>query len=586
MGSREAILLEGMLFGFQGDISDDDMLTFQKTGLIHIFSVSGFHVGFILALGFLLANGLRLKKRTRFLFVSALIVAYGFLTAWPGPLIRAAVMAWMGLAAYYLGREADLPTALAAAGLLLLLINPANLFEISWQLSFLATWGIIFLYPRLKAAMTVKGKVQAALIASLAPQAAVLPLAAYYFNMVSLISMFANLLLVDLAGAAVALGFIGIVIAQASQILAAAFMVPAGLITQAVVLGAEGLEKIPMGYLWVAQPGVMILVLVYAGILLLCWRPAGGQAESGAENGTHDQEGQLSLNPGKHFNWIRLAGALLIAIYLFSILLPGQWRDPGRMKIVFIDVGQGDCIFIKTAGGKTVLVDGGGSDFYDVGAKVVLPYLRRQGIRYLDLAIVTHPHTDHLAGWETVLAQCPARVAIAGTGYSDAFLRQIPNLIVVRGYHTMVLDDFTTLQIWNPDLDLTPAQAESEAGNDASVVTHIAMKNISVLLTGDAAQQELKQMEERREIDWASTIWKVPHHGSKYSWSESFLRRVRPAYAAVSVGENNSYGHPDPNVITGMQKMGIKVFRTDRDGAVTFTTDGYDVRVETVKSKN
>ena len=158
MSGEQAVLLEGMLFGFQGEISEEQYARFQQSGLVHIFSVSGFHVGFIVLIGIWVANRLGKRKSTRFLMVFSLIMLYGFMTGWPSPMVRASIMACLGLVALYFGREEDLPTSLALAGIVLLLINPANLFEISFQLSFVATWGLIYLYPRWRDGGCVPGK--------------------------------------------------------------------------------------------------------------------------------------------------------------------------------------------------------------------------------------------------------------------------------------------------------------------------------------------------------------------------------------------------------------------------------------------
>lgn len=575
MSGEQTILLEGMLFGFQGEISEEQYAQFQKSGLVHVFSVSGFHVGFIVLMGIWTANRLGRRKLTRFLMVSGLIILYGFMTGWPSPMVRASIMACLGLAAYYLGREEDLPTSLALAGIVLLLINPANLFEISFQLSFLATWGLVYLYPQWREMARVKAPWEKAVLLSLAAQVATLPLAAYYFNLVSLVSVVANLLLVNVAGGVVILGFLGVVAAQFSQSMASFFMVPAGFLTAVVQGGAGLLGGIPGSFLWVAQPGVWPVVFVYLGMMLL-W------AKFPTGSGVLDSE-SMELGDGKTGPIFagatgirRGVGFCLIVVFVASLLIPGQFKDPGILRVVFLDVGQGDAIFVKTPRGFTILVDGGGSDFLDVGQRVVLPYLRRQGIRSIDLAIATHPHIDHLQGLKTVLKECPARVVVAGAGcFTDS--REVDGeLIVLQGWRELSPDRSTRMWLWAPD-----SGDSGEPGNETSVISRIVVGETSFLLTGDAGVPELELLMAQPGLDLSATVLKLPHHGSKYSWSEDFMNRVNPRYGVVCVGLRNPFGHPDAGTLEQADLKGMKIFRTDQDGAVTFLTRGREVKILT-----
>ncbi|MGE5405356.1 MAG: DNA internalization-related competence protein ComEC/Rec2 [Candidatus Saccharibacteria bacterium] len=555
MDATSAVLLEGMLFGFQGEISEEDLATFQKTGLVHMFSVSGFHVAFVVGIGVLAANTLGWNKRNRFLAVSALILFYGFLTGWPSPLVRSAIMAWLGLTAYYFGREDDLLTSLSLSGILILLYNPANLFEISFQLSFLATWGIVYMYPRWQEMAEPDRPWKEAFMVSLSPQLATLPLASYYFNLISLISVIANFLLAGLAGAAVFIGFLGIFMAQLNQTLASLFMIPAGFLTKLITLGAGYLAQIPSSYMWVAKPSIISVILAYSAFLLVLWNTPS-------------------------IRKLRLAtGTAFLAVFLLSILIPGQLWDWGKMKVVFLDVGQGDCIFIKTAQGYSIMVDGGGSDFYDVGKNTVLPFLHREGIRELDMIIVSHPHVDHLKGLVPILKECPVHTIIAGKETFLALPGYAGQTITSIGLKVITLPDGTIIRTWSPE---SPAEDD----NETSVLTRIDLGRTSLLLTGDAGQKELEQSLLVPEMRKPATIYKAPHHGSKYAWSEAFFAHIKPIYSVIQVGANNPFGHPNIPVVNNMHKFGSEIYRTDQNGAVIFTSDGNDLTVETTKTNN
>lgn len=545
MGERAAVLLEGMLFGLQGDIGPEDYALFQRTGLVHIFSVSGFHVGFVVGLGALLAGALRLRRGYRLLLVGGFIAAYGCMANWPVPLLRAAIMAWAGLAAVYVGRRQDLTASLCLAGIILLLANPACFFEISFQLSFLATWGLVYLYPRWAERLGARQVWMKGVLLTLAPQVAVLPLAAAYYNLVSLVSVAANLVLVNVAGLAVVLGFIGTAAAQLGQAAGILFMIPAGLATEAVAWGAEVFSRVPGGYLWVSSTGPLVVALAYAG-LLLAWS-------------------------GREMAKTRRAGLVMLAVFACCLVLPGQYRNPGVLKVVFLDVGQGDCIFIKTPGGRTVLVDGGGAETYDVGGKVVLPFLRRQGITRIDLVIATHPHVDHVAGLIPVLKEMSVGMTVGGRGCGQALAGN--RVLEIEGQSRLNLDRRTTLYLWSPS---------SGEGNDASLVSRVECGSDSFLLPGDAEMEELQLLLREQPFSLSSTVVKAPHHGSGGSWNQDFAAAAAPRCVVVQVGRRNPFGHPSPAVLAGWKDSGCRVFRTDQDGAVSFvsTSSGLQIRRE------
>lgn len=548
MDGRCAALVEGMLFGIQGDISEEDFTNFQKSGLVHLFSVSGFHIGFVILFGTVLARVLCGSRKQELALVSLFILLYGFLSGWPQPLVRAAIMAWLALAAYYLGRSRDLLNALYLAGIIILVKSPGSLFDISFQFSFMATWGIVCFYPLWENRFKPEKPWAKFILLSLAPQIAVLPLAAYYFNLISLISTVANLLLVDLAGGAVILGFIGVLLAQLSPFGAGFFLLPAGLITRLVISGSAFLAGLPGSFLWTAKPGILAVAAGYLGIILVS-----------VENNSHPH--------------VTRAGIIGLLIFVASLLVPGQYRDWGTFKAVFLDVGQGDCAFIKTASGFTILIDGGGSETYPVGKKVVLPYLRRNGFHRIDLAIATHAHTDHLQGLNEVLEECPARAIVCAPGCRFKNLAGQPRITVLRGRNSIKLDEKTTLDMWEPE-------SKNAEDNETSIIARITVQDISFLLTGDAGREELELYLRSPGGSKPVTVLKIPHHGSRSSWSPLFASATRPSCAVISVGVRNIFNHPHPEVLAAWQARRVQLFRTDRDGAVIFTTNGQTLWVQ------
>jgi len=288
----------------------------------------------------------------------------------------------------------------------------------------------------------------------------------------------------------------------------------------------------------------------------------------------------------------RLLAALAIAAVL--VWTWALWPRQPVLTVTFLDVRQGDCAVILTPSGRSVLVDAGtggeASNGYDVGSRVVTPFLRSRGIRTLDLAVMTHPHEDHIGGFRGVLRTVGVRTTLdCGIPHSSDVYRDTMRLIERRSTRyvrarrgqRIVLPDGVKIEILNPDFPLSPGgDADDSDINNQSVVLRLSFGRASFLFTGDAEREaEEDILGECRGV--RSTVLKVSHHGSAEGTSDLWLRAVRPRIAVISVGKFNPFGHPDPHVLQRLADCGAHVFRTDRDGAVTITTDGRTLDVST-----
>ena len=258
------------------------------------------------------------------------------------------------------------------------------------------------------------------------------------------------------------------------------------------------------------------------------------------------------------------------------------------MRACFVDVHQGDCCAVLTPHGHAILFDTGGvrGGNFDIGTKVDVPYLWYCGIRHVDAIFLTHCHEDHAAGTGGILHQMPVdAVYTAGEGVS-AYARSMglgdndPNLakfhVAYQG-QTFHIDGVTIEVLFAPPV---PAGAGASTGNEASNVYRITYGNASFLITGDLVkEQEEKLLEEG--IDPRADVLKVGHHGSDTSTSEAFLQAVRPKWAMISVGADNTFGHPKPDIVKRLKEAGAGIYRTDEDGATVFRTDGKKMKVET-----
>jgi competence protein ComEC len=281
-----------------------------------------------------------------------------------------------------------------------------------------------------------------------------------------------------------------------------------------------------------------------------------------------------------------LAAAAVIATHPFAPRLSQK-----NLELTVLDVGQGDSLFVSYPDGATMLVDGGGDpgDFHkegmhsgmDVGEDVVSPYLWSRGLQRLDVVALTHAHLDHLGGLPAVLENFKVRELWVGRDIEIGAYMHLLALarergIVVRHMErgdTFAREDVSGSVLSPEDLNRSPV-----VKNDDSLVLRLADGAESMLLAGDMERpSERRLLEEKQTV--GVNFLKVAHHGSRTSTTDEFLTAVHPAYAAISVGWNNSFGHPSPEVLERLEAAGVQVYRTDRDGAITAVTDGLTMRV-------
>ncbi|MGI5921463.1 MAG: DNA internalization-related competence protein ComEC/Rec2 [Syntrophomonadaceae bacterium] len=556
----EAGIMLGMLLGKIDGIDEEYYDSFQQTGIVHIFSVGGLHVGFLLLLnGWLMSL---LKRSTRFKMATGigLLIFYGTIIGWPLPVVRSVIMGILGLLAYYSRRENSMLNALGLSGIIILLFNPRALFTISFQLTYMATFGLVYIYPLLRKHIRAQGWWMDLVLVPLCAEFAVLPLIAWHFNMFSPVSLLTNVLTTYLTGGAVILGFVAFLSAGIASGIAAIFIYPAGLLIDLILVIVDYMKIIPGAYTWVATPPIWLVMLYYLGLFTLL---------RGLISGCRR---------------LRAGGAAVLLLVVASFYIPAGWYHRGQMEIVFIDVGQGDCILIKTPRGRFILVDGGGSQFYDVGKLKVLSYLHHRGIDKLYMAINSHPDHDHLLGLETVLKETPAQLIAVPASISDVPEYQRLNHLAEKQSITRVpLHQGQSLQI-EKDFNLTvlqPGEAiyKDNSFNNQSLVLKISYRQFSVLLTGDIEEEAIKNLI-AEDVLTTATVVKVPHHGSKTSVNAEFYERIEPFGAVICVGRDNTFGHPHPSILKLLDDRKIKCFRTDINGAVQFLSDGKSFRVK------
>ena len=291
-------------------------------------------------------------------------------------------------------------------------------------------------------------------------------------------------------------------------------------------------------------------------------------------------------------DWPRANVRLLLvaAIIVAAIWVWALWPSAHGLLVTFIDVGQGDSILIETPKGHVVLVDAGpqgAEPGLDTGSRIVAPLLRSKGIGVIDLLILTHPHEDHFGGMSSIIRQFRVkRFAMPDVACSDDGFKKLRGLI--RKRRIPVVDAHMDVQARFPDgVKLTflyPSSADlsrritDEELNDVSAVLKVEYKKAEILLAGDAGP-EAEQKMLARGADLHADALKVPHHGSSFGTTWSFVKAVHPDIAVVSVGKWNQFGHPSRETLARLRKARVRTYRTDLDGTVALETDGERIRV-------
>lgn len=588
-------LMSGLLIGMADNLEAERFMTFSRLGLTHIIAISGLHVAIVVGSCLGIFRLLRLTRETSLAAAMLLIPPYMLLSGMSPSVVRAGIMAMIALYAAKRGWLKDGLNILAAAALLMTLVNPYLIYNISFQLSFTVTAGLIVLTPATAKLLPERPKWMAgALAVGIAAQLASFPLSISYFNQFSLLSLPANLLLVPLYSVIVLPGgYLTLVLSYLplplARLLAKAVAVPIAVSYRLM----DVLDAVPgMLTIW-ATPSVVWIVVYYGlllGIMAAVIRCKGEEAELYPRRRRTARTGLIALTA--------LLGLWLVIGFQWE-----HWRDRGSVS--FLDVGQGDAILIRTPDDRIVLVDGGGTlrfgkpeeqwrlgdDPYEVGKDLLVPLLKKRGIRAIDYVIATHGDADHIGGLAAVIEQIPVkRLLFNGTLrknepslrlFQTALHRNIPIHAIGEGDEIRIGKQ-TAMTVLHPEPGRLTVQEEQNA---RSVVFVMRMRSSTFLFTGDmdaAAERDVLARIASRPLHPAEDggvggggaaidVLKIAHHGSKTSTTAAWLHYWQPRLSVISVGERNVYRHPSPQVLRRLTDRGIAVLRTDLHGEIQFS---------------
>ncbi len=580
-----AELLKGVLLGKRGDVPTETLDIFRNSGTFHVLAVSGLHVGLVAFFCYFGLSIFRMPKKIVSLLTILAVVIYACLVGFRPSVFRASLMAILFLFASIIDRDADIYNLLAVAASVLLLINPTQVWDVGFQLSFVAVASIVYLVPKMEqplrklweqpesidipAFVRYKNRAVKWLILSylvtFAAQLGTGPLIAYHFYRAYPLGLIVGPFAVGLVSLIVCVGMVSVCIGFIWLPLAKLL----AMVNHAIIfifLDLIGIFGQKWGIMKLAP--IVGVIIVYIAIILgvTHWRKA-----------------------YEHWRIASLITLSVIAIWVWDSALHQKGR---LLEVITLDVGQGDAAVVRLPDRRTILIDGGIQHAYfdekkqrqvdyDVGEQIIEPYLDANSIQQLDLVVLTHPDLDHGGGLGHILQNYRVKHIL---GISDmtldsqthqrlrtiAKVRDIPYSFRYKSEIELTAD--VKLNLLHP-IDETSTNLLDENKNDDSLVLKLSYGEVDILFTGDIEMNAETRLI-RSQQDLQSEVLKVPHHGSRSSSSARFLDRVQPRYAIFSLGKDNRYQLPHAEVVARYQERNCVQLRTDRLGAIILKTDG------------
>ena len=535
--SETGDLLLAILLGDKKDLSEQIQINFKNSNLSHMLAVSGAHVSYIIiGLTYITQNSIMGKRKARVFCIFFLII-FMAITNFTPSVTRACIMAILTLVSEILYKKADIYTNISISALIILLYNPYSLLDLGFKLSFGGTIGIVifmrFIKKKQEEPKLLNYIKQMALV-SICANIIIIPIIMNNFNTVSLTFLVSNILASPILAIIVIVGFSIIIISIISHSLSNLLVFWLNPILNLLIKISSFCSKLPFAKILVVTPYIFNIIFYYTIILYL-----------------------VNYNELKQFikkkTVILLSIILILSNFIFYIL-------PQDLKIYFIDVGQGDSTLIVTPSKKTILIDGGGSESFDVGEKVLLPYLLDRRIRKIDYIMISHFDTDHCKGIFTVIENLKVKNIIISKQaeksenykkFKEIVANKKINIILVKAGDKIKIDKYIYFKILFP----TEKLIMQNPLNNNSIVSQLNYKSFKMLFTGDIEEIAEKEILNLQKDKLKSTILKVAHHGSNTSSTQEFINSVKPELALIGVGKNNTFGHPSECVVEKLRDL-------------------------------
>lgn len=590
---QEAGIIAAMLFGERSMLQTEIKQRYQQSGVSHLLSVSGLHFSLLGIALYQILRHLKQSILTSVLFSITALTFYGGLTGYSVSAKRALIMFSLSLLAKQIGCTYDLLSALSFSLICILWKQPLLLYQSNFLLSFGAVFGIAVFSPILKdcrqkeenekidgeISEKIKGKTTEktngkittekmggkinkiinGFLTSGTIQLMTNPILLYFYFELPLYSVFLNIIVLPFMSALVFLAFLAGILGSFS-VTAGAFLVGGSYyILKLYEFLCKVTEKLPYHTIMLGRPSILVIILYYSilfGVIALFY-----------------------ITKKKKVFWC-----------LLFLLLPFVFKNRSDLRVVFLDVGQGDCIFVEDKRGTTLLIDGGSLSILNVGTYRIEPFLKSQGIEKIDYVFLSHGDKDHTNGIMELLNLGKIKCLIlpktkdVESVFEDA-------IKCAKTYKTEIVylktEDVISTKEWNLFCYYPNEQSKSAADNASSMVLRLDYKRVSFLFTGDLEGtgekevcQILAQEKEKEQLQNQLIVLKIAHHGSRNSTSKEFLQLIQPKVAIISCGKNNSYGHPHKELLERLEEKESIIYSTANSGAVTITTDGKKIKIK------
>lgn len=553
LSEQEAELEQGILLGDTSDIESEIKDDFRKCNLSHMLAVSGAHLSYlVLGINTVLSKkafGIRRRKILSIIFILIFMVIVNMSPS----VVRAGISTIIAIFATLIYRKQDTYTTISIALLLTLLNNPFAILDVGLQLSYLATLSIIVFYSKFTQKQfnnKVKKYLYESAILTFSANILILPITIYEFNTIPINSMISNLLAGPLLGICIILGMFTVIISIILFPVSKLIAFPLQIILKILIKIIELISKIPFGNYTVKTPWFIVVFLTYVIIATLI------------------------------YNKKRITKILtMVTLIIFVVMQVCTFINiDGKLKIYFIDVGQGDSMLVRTVRGKNILIDGGGSKDpdYDIGEKILVPYLLDRRIKTLDYVIISHFDEDHATGVAQILGKIDvSSIILTRQLEENDIYRHILSIAKEKKIKLIYVKEGDVLKIGGIKISIIHPENKlmiNNPMNNNSIVCKVEYNSFSMLLTGDI-EMEAEELILRKNINLKADVLKVAHHGSKTSTTGEFLKAINPKVALIGVGKNNNFGHPSNEVIQRLKENGTRIYRTDENGEISITVN-------------
>lgn len=558
LSDENAYMAIGILLGDKDEISDDVIELFKEGNLYHILAVSGMHISYIV-LAFSKLSRFAGKKYVN-IFLIVFLLMFIKITGCTPSVMRAGIMAIINLFSKLIHCKHDLKSNICVTLLIILILNPFSLFEMGCILSFAGTIGIIVFNKYIDVTFFKrfpKGKcfdfIKDTIIVSISANILIIPIMIYKFNSIPLVFIISNLLISPIVGATICLILVISIVSLISIRLAYIFSYVLDVLLSVFLNIVKFINLFSWFNITVPTPNVIFIILIYVCIFLLFYI-----------SNTYPTK-LLALCIKRIFYVI----VILIIVFKFVSFFPIG------MKIYFVDVGQGDCTLVISESGKRILIDGGGSETsdFDVGKKILVPYLLDRRIMNIDYIMISHFDSDHCKGIFTVLEELNVKNVVISTQgddyenykiFKEIVSRKKVNVITANQGDIIKIDNVTFFEILWPQKH----QITDNMINNNSLVCMLKYRNFKMLFTGDIESKAEDVIVSKYSKSLKADVLKVAHHGSKSSSTDEFIKLSDSYISLIGVGAENNFGHPNDDVVHKLKNVSNAVLRTDINGEI------------------